>query len=87
MQTIRTENSVYELDQQGSKVRRVSGGREPTMRFQPDGDWHEYQSVDIDMPEYGMFIVWPYDPRPDMKAFTITSPVLSIEDSDGSSTI
>lgn len=39
--------SVYQVDPEGMRVRRVTGEKEPTPRQGPDGEWKEYKSTSV----------------------------------------
>lgn len=69
---IETENSTYEIDWDGKRVRRVTGVNEPTTNFGADNVWRELTDVQA---YYGrvMFVF------PDGKA-TITSEIRSSEE-------
>ena len=40
--TYLTRNSVYEVDEENKRVRRLRGKNPPTSAFHPDGKWREY---------------------------------------------
>jgi hypothetical protein len=53
-------NSVYEVDFDNKKVRRINGVNEPTARQGKDGEWRKY--IDIVLKENTpCYIVW--DPK------------------------
>ena len=69
---IQTENSVYEVDYDQKRIRRVGGVNEPTPNQGPDNVWNDYSAL---QPMHNsMLIVWP-----DGKA-TLTSPITSAEE-------
>ncbi len=38
----RTRNSIYEIDEANSSVRRLEGVKDPTPRQGPDGEWKTF---------------------------------------------
>ncbi|HZU73573.1 MAG TPA: hypothetical protein VE990_12460 [Acidimicrobiales bacterium] len=42
---VTTRNSVYELDSDHRRIRRVSGDVAPTPAFDPEGEWKDYHEV------------------------------------------
>lgn len=77
MITLRTENSVYELDRVERKVRRVFSTHRATERMNaPDGTWMYYR--DLKVIEDRVFFVWEYSDSGIARG-TITSPVVSME--------
>lgn len=38
-----TKNSVYEIDEDRQRVRRLSGANTPTENFGSDGEWRGYE--------------------------------------------
>ena len=87
--------SVYEINTDSKKIRRVSGNKQATNRQGQDGDWREYQSIQPDPIEVGkeLLIVWMPDTplleetKEAMKAMhkpwvlpcTMTSTVMNVE--------
>lgn len=54
-----TANSVYEVDEEARRVRRVYGDNPPTDRFAPEGEWKTFQSVSE--AAGGLVFTWPSD--------------------------
>lgn len=71
---ISTNNSVYELDLDNNRVRRVRGSNPPTQNFREDGLWHRITAADMVM---GCYVFTFLDPE---KTWTMTSPVVSEEE-------
>jgi hypothetical protein len=69
---IETLNSVYEVDEENKRVRRVSGANEPTTFQAADGEWQEY-SHKTDFCS-ALAFEWPHG------GFTVTSPVIYAEE-------
>lgn len=86
---IHTESgSVYEVDRNHKRVRRLAGERNPTPRTGIDGEWKAYADIQPDPPEVGvpLLIVWEV-PTAQMEATglaeirvptTLTSTVVAI---------
>lgn len=57
IEKIITLNSVYEIDREAKRVRRVSGDNPPTRHFDPDGEWKSYMTTS----EFagGIWFIWP----------------------------
>lgn len=72
MSILRTLNSVYEVDEAGHRIRRVSGVNKPTRNFTPDGEWKPYLGIFTWMSD-ARLIVFGAD------NYTITSKVVSEE--------
>lgn len=69
-----TQNSTYQVDVKGSRIRRLEGTGMPTMKFSKDGLWHAYtklSAVDV-----GLFVVITWDGKP---GHTTTSRVTLVE--------
>ena len=67
-----TMNSIYEVDEQNKRIRRLEGANDPTPNQGEDGVWREYfalQSVNG-----GYLIVWDYGGN----RATLTSRVLEV---------
>lgn len=58
IETFTTENSVYEIDYEGKRARRVKGKNDPTDSFIRDGRWREYEEV-TDTLWGGKSFLWP----------------------------
>lgn len=82
--------SVYEVNTDSKKVRRLQGMNDPTPRMGKEGEWRPYFSLLPDPPEVGsqVVIVWGDDTKPLPETdcscgiiipTTMTSNVVSIE--------
>lgn len=71
MMTVLTENSRYEVDIQGSRIRRTHGANPPTRNQGPDGEWQTYYDVDFGDT---MLINWGAG------KYTCTSPIVAIRE-------
>lgn len=67
-----TLNSVYEVDRQGQRARRLSGENQPTQHTGTDGVWQPIADV-AHHPSGGLVIVWDED------RMTVTSTVVDTE--------
>ena len=67
-----TMNSIYEVDEQNKRIRRLEGANDPTPNQGEDGVWREY--VSLDPCQGGYLIVWDEGGN---KA-TLTSQVLEV---------
>lgn len=76
---VHTLNSIYEIDCQHRRVRRIEGDGVPTPRFAPHGIWKPY--VEILQCEVGkpLVIEWP-DGQPELRDLTVSSTVLALEE-------
>lgn len=75
---IRTQNSVYEIDQATKQVRRLSSNHEPTVRQEDDGVWQDYEklmAVSIGSP---LVVAW--DVLDDRIKALRTSPIQDIQE-------
>lgn len=71
-----TRNSVFEVDPDARRVRRVSGVNPPTEHFAPDGDWKVCtDATEVEHPAGGAVLVvtWPDG------SYTMTSRVSRVE--------
>lgn len=68
--------SIYEVDEENRRVRRLTGEHEPTPRQGPDGQWKDFLSYD-DI-HIGLMFVWEFD-GPIAKT-TVTSRVIGEEE-------
>lgn len=50
--------SVYEVDRDACRIRRVSGTHPPTERQGIDGEWKQYHALIEDGPGGGLVIAW-----------------------------
>lgn len=75
--------SQYELDTEGSRIRRMSNaeGREATPRQGPDGEWKTYLSCGFPYVGGECVIVWRVDDTEDgpLSRCTFTSLVTEVE--------
>jgi hypothetical protein len=75
---VRTESgSVYEIDTDAPKCRRLSGVHDPTPRQGYDGLWKDVKYVDV--PEVGEPIVFVWDIVDGVIKMTVTSVVVSVD--------
>lgn len=72
MMVVTTQNSVYELDDEQARVRRVSGKNPPTPYFGEDGVWQPVQAWRFD--ERQNLTVWWSDTK-----FTQLSNTVSVD--------
>lgn len=77
---VQTMNSVYEVDRDAKRIRRLTSNHQPTDRQSPDGEWDEFEDLKGFQEGQTMMIVWEYTGS-QAKA-TRTSPVQSIEPVD-----
>jgi hypothetical protein len=68
--------SSYELDPANKKIRRLSGGLNPTPRQGPDGEWKEYHSISIPTFDEELTIVWRMEGS--IAKATLTSRIVSL---------
>jgi hypothetical protein len=77
--------SIYEVDQETKRIRRLIGTGDPTTRQGKDGEWRAYERLDLEVGE-SAWIFW--NPKTtsllEGNAFggtptTVTSPVVNIE--------
>jgi hypothetical protein len=62
-----TKNSVYEIDEDRQRVRRLSGANAPTENFGGDGEWRGYEHWVLIPGGWALFYF-------DDERFTITTP-------------
>jgi hypothetical protein len=53
--------SVYEVDAEANKIRRLQGKNAPTSRQGQDGDWKQYEYISPPKVGSGVTIVWGSD--------------------------
>jgi hypothetical protein len=53
-----TVNSVYEIDEENKKARRLSGQNPPTEHFDPEGEWHDFDGLHR-LANGGVVFYWP----------------------------
>jgi hypothetical protein len=72
--------SVYEIDEQNKRVRRMQGVIDPTPRQGKDGEWKEYKTVAVvgQPPAVGFFFDWT-----GLGNGTLTSPIVELIEDDG----
>jgi len=61
MKFITRSGSVYEINLEKTKVRRLEGKENPTPRQGPDGEWKEAESISDPVIGKPVFIFW--DPK------------------------
>lgn len=74
MKFVTVSGSMYEVDLQEKKCRRLIGTSDPTPRQGKDGDWKVFQAIHPDVPVQGkpVLFVWdasnhpPVDADPDL---------------------
>ncbi|MDZ7577316.1 MAG: hypothetical protein U0904_03975 [Candidatus Nanopelagicales bacterium] len=78
---VRTLNSVYELDLDSRRIRRMASDHEPTPHQSdtPDGAWKD--CLDVAICDDGLMIVWRVDHEDGLAITrrTFTSPIMSID--------
>jgi hypothetical protein len=72
---VKTTFSVYEVDREQCRIRRLVSDHEPTPRQGPDGQWRSYE--DLRYMADGMFIIWGHT-YSGIAQGTLTSPILEI---------
>jgi hypothetical protein len=72
--------SLYELDGENHRIRRVSGERAPTIRQGTDGTWRSYVLIAPEQPTVGsrLVVVWEIDVDGHRAESTILSEVRSV---------
>lgn len=72
--------SLYEVDQENCRVRRLVGVKDPTPRQGADGDWREYADITDIAPGLAVMITWRFDVEPEAvwARSTLTSNVKEI---------
>lgn len=78
---VNTENSSYEIDLDGQKIRRVRGSAAPTEHQKNDLGWQKYKDITELKIGQSLFIVWDFvEESGQMRAkSTATSPLVSIK--------
>lgn len=66
-----THNSLYEVDVEAQKVRRLAGLHAPTQRQGPDGEWKSYESLTV-LSDRRLLIQW------EGARCTVTSPAREV---------
>lgn len=58
--------SVYEVNTETKKIRRLNGAEDPTPRMGKDGQWRSYQKLYPEVPTVGkgVVIVWGEETEP-----------------------
>lgn len=72
---IRTENSIYEVDPNDRRIRRLSGKKEPSRRQGEDGQWRFYEILHLGSIGEPMFVDYLGD-----GCGTLTSHVMEIRE-------
>jgi hypothetical protein len=85
VKTFTTETgSVYELDSDQKRIRRLSGIKDPTVRQGLDGDWKDFASLMPPDPVEGgrVYIIWKVDnvDGVSVNRGTLTSAVVKVEE-------
>ena len=57
----RTQNSTYEIDTEGKRIRRLYGANDPEPRQGQDGEWKAYEEVTDIEPGIPVIVVWRRD--------------------------
>lgn len=73
-----TANSLYELDLDRGRIRRVLGQQPPTTRQGADGEWRPFEGISQVRVGDRMLIVWSR--RGERARSTLTSAVVEISD-------
>ncbi len=73
-----TRNSIYELDPDQHRIRRVSGVNDPTLRQGDDGEWQTYLTISEVVVGSIVVIVWEYNVEDGSAKGTNTSIVQQI---------
>lgn len=86
MKFITETGSVYEVDSDNKRIRRLNGNSDPTIRQGKDGEWKSFESIEISVNESAV-IFW--NPKttpllegslPSATPATVTSLVVRIDD-------
>jgi hypothetical protein len=56
-----TENSTYEVDRNGHRIRRLNGTHVPTPRQGEDGAWKHYEQISAVVVGAEVLIIWQFD--------------------------
>lgn len=78
-----TRNSVYEVDQENLRARRLNGDNPATEYTGDDGQWQSIIAVGYreELEEAGLLIVWAKEGKtPGSFATTYTSEVMAVEE-------
>ena len=81
MSTFITETgSVYEVDTDGRRARRLAGKADPTANMKEDGQWRGYQAVRLIAPGLRVMFEWGFETRGDGLKYrqTLTSQVTEV---------
>lgn len=73
-----TENSIYEVDEEDNRIRRVNSNHEPTPRQEEDGVWQEFGTVEGLEEGSPMLIIWGSDEDEEYLECTHTSTIQKI---------
>ena len=78
-----TENSLYQVDLDRKRIRRVFGANAPAPRFGQDGGWLAFLSVKIPL-GHSMRTLWRVDDMDDGLIFrcSVSSPVVCISEAE-----
>lgn len=84
MQFKTESNSIYQVDLESKRIRRLSGTSAPTIRQGIDGNWKTYKEFFYPIVGKPAVIVWDIVPIHDdenhILKSTVTSPVVEISD-------
>jgi hypothetical protein len=79
MKYVRTySSSIYEIDEEAKKIRRLHGIKDPTPRQGNDGDWKDYKEIIIALNKQ-LIIVWGNGTNANGEAIMKTTATSSIE--------
>lgn len=74
---VRTRNSLYEVDRENKRVRRLTSNHDPTPRQGPDGEWTSFEEVVGLQPGVSMVIIWSQEDA--VPKTTRTSTIQSVQ--------
>lgn len=64
MKFVTVTESVYEVDQEAKRIRRLSSSHDPTLRQGADGDWKPYKNLSGLEINQSVTILWGYTDQP-----------------------
>ena len=78
--------SLYEINLEEKRIRRVTGNGPGTPRVGPDGEWRTFTDLHPAAPVVGasLLIMWRQNPETGVLETTLTSPVQRVWDSEKS---
>lgn len=82
---VTTENSAYEIDQEGKRIRRVRGTAPVTGYMPEEGDWKEFTGISGGTIGSPLTIIWDDKGEDPVRPWrcTVTSLVILIEEIPG----